>query len=59
MKNQGLFISKDKSKKLKYRLLQFLFGALRVKGDNLNLGLLLVLNMRSKPMKPTQQGLVL
>ena len=30
MKNQGLFSSKDKSKKLKCRLLQFLFGALRV-----------------------------
>ena len=31
MKNQALFPSKDKSKKLKCRLLQFLFGALRVK----------------------------
>ena len=31
MKNQALFSSKDKSKKIKYRLLQFLFGALRVK----------------------------
>ena len=31
MKNQGLFSSKDKSMKLKCRLLQFLFGALRVK----------------------------
>ena len=30
MKNQALVSSKDKSKKLKYRLLQFLFGALRV-----------------------------
>ena len=30
MKNQALFFSKDKSKKLKCRLLQFLFGALRV-----------------------------
>ena len=30
MKNQALFSSKDKSKKLKC-LLQFLFGALRVK----------------------------
>ena len=29
-KNQALFSSKDKSKKLKCRLLQFLFGALRV-----------------------------
>ena len=30
MKNQALFSSKYKSKKLKCRLLQFLFGALRV-----------------------------
>ena len=30
MKNQALFSPKDKSKKLKSRLLQFLFGALRV-----------------------------
>ena len=31
MKNQALFSSKDKSTKLKCRLLQFLFGALRVR----------------------------
>ena len=31
MKNQALCSSKDKSKKLKCRLLKFLFGALRVK----------------------------
>ena len=31
MRNQALFSLKDKSKKLKCRLLQFLFGALRVK----------------------------
>ena len=30
MKNQALFSSKDKSKKLKCRLLQFLIGAIRV-----------------------------
>ena len=30
MKNQALFSSKDKSKKLKCHLLHFLFGALRV-----------------------------
>ena len=30
MKNQALFSSEDKSKKLKCRLLQFLFGVLRV-----------------------------
>ena len=33
MKNQALFSSKDKSKKIKCRLLQFLFGALSVKGQ--------------------------
>ena len=32
MKNQALFSSKDKSKQLKCRLLQFLFGTLWVKG---------------------------
>ena len=31
MKNQALFSLKDKRKKLKCLLLQFLFGALRVK----------------------------
>ena len=31
MKNQALFSSKDKSKKLKCRLLQFLLGTLRTK----------------------------
>ena len=31
MKDQALFSLKDKSKKLKCHLLQFLFGALRVK----------------------------
>ena len=30
MKNQALFSSKDESKKLKFCLLQFLFGTLRV-----------------------------
>ena len=30
MKNQALFSLKDKSEKLKCRLLHFLFGALRV-----------------------------
>ena len=38
MKNQALFSSKDKSEKLKCCLLQFLFGALRVKMKvNLNI----------------------
>ena len=35
MKNQALFSSKDKTEKLKCRLLQFLFGDLKVK-NNLN-----------------------
>ena len=35
MKKQALLSSKDKSKKLKCRLLQFLFGALRVNSDRL------------------------
>ena len=33
MKNQALFSLKDKSKQLKFRLLQFLFGVLRIKHD--------------------------
>ena len=36
MKNQALFSSKNKTKKLKCCLLQFLFGTLRVKTANLN-----------------------
>ena len=36
MKNQALFSSKDKSKTLKCRLLQFLFGALRVKCNTIS-----------------------
>ena len=33
MKNQALFSSKDKSKKLKGRLLQLLFSTLRINGS--------------------------
>ena len=36
MENQALFTSKDKSKKFKYCLLQFLFGALRIKNPSLH-----------------------
>ena len=36
MTNQALFSSKDKSKILKCSLLQFLFGALRVKQFNID-----------------------
>ena len=35
MKNQALFSSKEKTKKLKSCLLQFLFGPLRVKFETL------------------------
>ena len=34
MRNQALFSSKDKSKKLKCRLLQFLFAALMAVGNS-------------------------
>ena len=37
MKNQALFSSKDRSKKLKCRLLQFLLGTLRVKINLFNM----------------------
>ena len=37
MKNQALFSLKDKSKKLKCHLLQFLIGALRVKVPKMNI----------------------
>ena len=40
MKNQALFSLKDRSKKLKGHLLQFLFGPLRVKQKILKLTLL-------------------
>ena len=38
MKNQALFSSKDKSKKLKCCLLQFVFGTLRVIGKDCTKG---------------------
>ena len=37
MKNQALFSYKDKGKKIKCHLLQFVFGALRVSGSPLSL----------------------
>ena len=43
MKNQALFSSKDKSRKLKCCLLQFLFGALRVKLVNVSVFYVIVL----------------
>ena len=54
MKNQALFSSKYKSKKLKCCLLQFLFGALRVKRvvkvskSDRNLQMLSLLEMTEK-----------
>ena len=48
MKNQALFSSIDKSKKLKYRLLQFSFGALRVKNHYMHKRRILIsLRMRT------------
>ena len=35
MKNQALYSSKEKSKKLKCHLLQFLFGTLRAKQSSM------------------------
>ena len=46
MKNQVLFSSKDKTKKLKCRLLQFLFGTLRVKPPFSNFYQILIYNAR-------------
>ena len=37
MQNQALFSSKDKSKKFKRRLLQFLFGVLKVKTKHMSM----------------------
>ena len=37
LKHEAFFSSKDKRKKLKYRLLQFLFGAFRVKSGTVHL----------------------
>ena len=52
MKNQALFSSKDKSKKLKCRLLQFLFSALRVKEQaDLSLFFLLRLSCQLRKSK--------
>ena len=47
MKNQALFSSKDKSKKLKYRLLQFLFGALRVNLPQLEIQAIMLQRQKS------------
>ena len=52
MKNQALFSSKDKSKKFKCRLLQFLFGALRVK-ESVKLQEIHPSTFKKKQMSPT------
>ena len=44
MKNQALFSLKDKNKKLKYCLLQFLFGTLRA---NLHISQKVILEMET------------
>ena len=46
MKYQALFSSKDKNKKLKCRLLQFLFGALRLNSKfTISVSILCVANL--------------
>ena len=45
MKNQALFSWKDRSKKLKCRLLQFLFGALRIKAYFWTYNIILVISI--------------
>ena len=52
MKNQALFPQKDKSKKIKCCLLQFLFGALRVKTNISTRKLLFVVFYKNQ--QPTQ-----
>ena len=48
MKNQALLSSKDKSKKLKCHLLQFLFGALRVNALDVQFSLIILITDISK-----------
>ena len=56
MKNQALFSSKDKSKKLKCCLLQFLFGDLRVETNVLFLICLIVESQYSITVKILKFG---
>ena len=56
MKNQALFSSKDKSKKLKCRLLQFLFGALRVK--NMCISILILMTLCKGRKKQDYTGIM-
>ena len=51
MKNQALFFWKDESKKLKCRLLQFLFGALRVNSSTIQLLIVTVETKRLSRLK--------
>ena len=61
MKNQALFSSKDKSKKLKSRLLQVLFGALRIKEYGsctmvpINFSILFLINAEGQSKAQSQQ----
>ena len=68
MKNQALFSSKDKRKKLKCRLLHFLFGALRVSSFRLfvhqkrllwDAPMLMVYFSQCRELAESQHGLVL
>ena len=53
MKNQALFSSKDESKKLKSRLLQFLSGALKVNTLYKSyLAVVVILHLRAQIMSP-------
>ena len=53
MKNQALFSSKEKNEKLKCRLLQYLFGALRVKAaDNFILSFLTMQGISAWMIRP-------
>ena len=52
MKHQALFSSKDKSKKLKCRLLQFLFGALRFESFSFSLGHVTDVETKSETVRP-------
>ena len=56
MKNQALLSSKDTSKNLKCRLLQFLFGALRVNQTNQSVDHFIFLVQYSLPNNKTLQA---
>ena len=57
MKNRALFSLKDKSKKLKCRLLQFLFGVLRVKTMAVVPLLLFLIILKQRKVKTVRRAL--